>query len=268
MKPRSVLRIRANVHELTVAPEMMMGVQYFDGSLMLLDTRATLHMTGLIFSSYYVMPIADSSFESEYATAHGRRSFFTQGGTVAEYCCIIEDFISGWSLAWEEDLPEVAATVEYDRAARSLDSQAQLVTFLNALSQSFPQQKQKGLIPPPGTPRTVARQTTGEEGFLRFTHQVPDKRVDSTTGTVVAGTYCSPFRDGQKITSGFEAVGRFALPVPLPYKHMVLLVPPAGTQVQIGTVVPNFGQAGGGVEALFPTGFTNPDLHYHVIAEY
>jgi hypothetical protein len=44
------------------------------------------------------------------------------------------------------------------------------------------------------------------------------------------------------------AVGRYALPLPIPALHVVEYRLPAGTVIRAGTAAPSFGQAGGGVE--------------------
>jgi hypothetical protein len=114
----------------------------------------------------------------------------------------------------------------------------------------------KATTPPPGTTLTVKTITNGVDGFIRFSYTSNDTHIQAT-GTVAAKTYATTYRDGVIITSGLSAVGRYALPVPLPAIYLFLLTPPAGTPVHFGATVPLFGQAGGGVEVYFPNGFTN-----------
>jgi hypothetical protein len=89
----------------------------------------------------------------------------------------------------------------------------------------------------------------------RFFHRCsafkPDKRVDPLTGNFLAGTYATTDSDFPFVPSGFAAVGRYALPNILPAWHHYQIEAPAHTPVTFGTVAPAFGQAGGGVEALF-----------------
>lgn len=82
--------------------------------------------------------------------------------------------------------------------------------------------------------------------FLRFTSTPHDPRYVS--GELTAGTYLSTQNDATFVNTGFGAVGRFALPMPIPasYRHDYTL--PASTVLAVGTVSPAFGQAGGGVE--------------------
>lgn len=124
-----------------------------------------------------------------------------------------------------------------------------------ALSLAVPS-AMKATTPPPGTTLTVKTVTNGVDGFIRFSYTPNDPRIQAT-GTVTAKTYATTYRDGVIITSGLSAVGRYALPVPLPAIYLFLLTPPAGTPVYFGATVPLFGQAGGGVEVYFPNGFTN-----------
>jgi hypothetical protein len=63
-----------------------------------------------------------------------------------------------------------------------------------------------------------------------------------------AGTYLTSTIDSNHATSGFGAVGRYALPIPLPASHVIQYELPKRTVIEIGTVAPNFGQSGGGVE--------------------
>ena len=73
-----------------------------------------------------------------------------------------------------------------------------------------------------------------------------DRRFSA--GQIIQNTYLTSFNDQQFVNSGFGAVGRYAMPLPLPasYKHQYTF--PAGIRLLVGTVAPQFGQAGGGVE--------------------
>jgi hypothetical protein len=110
-------------------------------------------------------------------------------------------------------------------------------------------------IPPPGTPLVLKAKTTGEDAFLRFAYTSHDPRTRSNR--ISAGTYATTYLDGAGVTSGFSAVARYALPVPLAARYVTLLTPPKGTLVHLGAAGPLFGQSGGGVEAYFPNAFTN-----------
>lgn len=93
--------------------------------------------------------------------------------------------------------------------------------------------------------------------FHRFSSFNPDRRVHPVTGDFLPGTYASPDSELPFLPTGFAAVGRLALPNNLPASHHYTLRAPAGTSVWFGTVTPAFGQAGGGVEALFSTAVKN-----------
>jgi len=111
-------------------------------------------------------------------------------------------------------------------------------------------------VPPPGTTLTVKTKTTGSDAFLRFSYTRHDPRIGSN-GVIAGKTYGTTMRDGAIVTSGLSAVGRYALPVPLPAEFVFVLLPPAAIPVHFGAAVSFFGQAGGGVEAYFPNSFTN-----------
>jgi len=82
--------------------------------------------------------------------------------------------------------------------------------------------------------------------FRRYYFGSSDPRY--VRGQLVAGTYVTSPLDAAHADSGFGAVGRYALPIPLPAIHVVDYQLAAGTLIKVGTVTPNFGQAGGGVE--------------------
>lgn len=98
--------------------------------------------------------------------------------------------------------------------------------------------------------------------FYRLSAFKDDKRIN-TDGSVTPGTYCTSDNDFKMTPSGLAAVGRYALPSPLPAIHVFLITPPPKTKVAYGTVRPNFGMAGGGVEAYFPNGIPRNSAHYY-----
>ncbi len=89
--------------------------------------------------------------------------------------------------------------------------------------------------------------------YYRYSAFIGDLRIDSTTGGFLPGTYATTFADSALVPSGFAAVGRYALPSPLPASFVYPLLT-TEVPTQVGTVVPNFGQAGGGVEVCFQIG--------------
>jgi len=67
-------------------------------------------------------------------------------------------------------------------------------------------------------------------------------------GKLRMGTYLTSLLDQFLTNTGFGAVGRYALPIPLPAVHVFQYELPAGSRLRVGTVSPMFGQSGGGVE--------------------
>lgn len=118
-------------------------------------------------------------------------------------------------------------------------------------------------VPPahPGTP-------TPPYGHLPFTGNTqagdtyyrcepyPTSRRLIAPNIIVADTYAIPESEDGLYPTGFSAVGRYALPCFFPACYKWTIKPIPG-QVKCGTVVPQFGQAGGGVEIMFPTATTN-----------
>jgi hypothetical protein len=82
--------------------------------------------------------------------------------------------------------------------------------------------------------------------FYRFVGSAKDPRL--TGATLSPNTYLTPHSDIAYANTGFAAVGRYALPLPVPASYRFQYQLLAGTQLQVGTVLPSFGQAGGGVE--------------------
>lgn len=83
--------------------------------------------------------------------------------------------------------------------------------------------------------------------FFRYTSSQADGRFSANR--LSQDTYLTTLNDHQFVNSGFGAVGRYALPLPMPASHKHDYTLPAGTTLLVGTVAPQYGQAGGGVEA-------------------
>lgn len=86
--------------------------------------------------------------------------------------------------------------------------------------------------------------------FVRFSAFRNDRRVGQD-GTLLAGSYCTSESDTSCVPNALSAVGRYALPNTAPPVHVFRIFPPQSTPMNYGTVVPNFGQAGGGAEMEF-----------------
>ena len=95
--------------------------------------------------------------------------------------------------------------------------------------------------------------TYPNETFWRYSAFRHDRRI-LPSGSVLPGTYATTQNDSALVTSGLGAVGRYALPNPMPARYVHILHPPAGEAIKCGNSTPLFGQAGGGVEILFTGG--------------
>lgn len=89
--------------------------------------------------------------------------------------------------------------------------------------------------------------------FIRLSAFDNDKRI-LADGSVLKGTYATTWTDMKVTPSGLAAVGRYALPNRLSAYYLYRIIPPVGTAVLFGTVTPNYGLCGGGVEVFFPDG--------------
>jgi hypothetical protein len=87
-------------------------------------------------------------------------------------------------------------------------------------------------------------------GFVRFSAFANDRRI-KPDGSVLAGTFVTSASDAAAVPNALAAVGRYALPNPNPPVFRFDIAAAAGTHVRYGTVIPQFGQAGGGAEMEF-----------------
>jgi hypothetical protein len=144
--------------------------------------------------------------------------------------------------------------IEIDKNSTVLPSSS-LFLIVSAPSTALPA--------PPAAPTPVYGHTpflaSTEPGdvFYRWEAWPASRRIDPTTGAVSPGTFTAPNSEVMFMPTGFSAVARLALPSLLPACFRWELHPPAGTSVLCGACVPLYGQAGGGVEVVFPAGFTN-----------
>lgn len=117
--------------------------------------------------------------------------------------------------------------------------------------------------PPPAPPTTVyghlpfVGQCGRDEVYYRWEPFPTSRRIDPSTNAVSPGTFTAPLSEVPFVASGFGAVGRYALPGLSPANWRWELRPPRGTRFRCGASVPLYGQAGGGVECVFDSGFAN-----------
>ena len=93
--------------------------------------------------------------------------------------------------------------------------------------------------------------------FYRCEHWVRRRRIRYATNDILQGTYGFPASELPFVPTGFAAVGRYALPDLPPACRRYEICPPSNYTLQCGACVPLYGQAGGGVEVMFPKTFTN-----------
>jgi hypothetical protein len=98
-----------------------------------------------------------------------------------------------------------------------------------------------GAVPLLGTIGVAAN-----DKFFRFLTSASDHRY--VGGKLIKDTYLTTPLDLDLVNSGFGVVGRYALPIPVAASHLIEYTFGSATTLNVGTVQPNFGQAGGGVE--------------------
>jgi hypothetical protein len=99
--------------------------------------------------------------------------------------------------------------------------------------------------------------TQAHDIFYRCEHWLTSRRVLLGTGRILSGTYGFPESELPFVPTGFAAVGRYALPDLPPACRRYEIRPPLGYTLRCGAAVPLYGQAGGGVEVMFPKKFSN-----------
>jgi hypothetical protein len=121
-----------------------------------------------------------------------------------------------------------------------------------------------GYLPPPPRRPTYtyghlpfSGTTQAGDVFYRCEHWATSQRVRYATNDILARTYGFPASELRFVPTGFAAVGRYALPDLPPACRRYEIRPPPGYTLQCGACVPLYGQAGGGVEVMFPKTFTN-----------
>ena len=86
--------------------------------------------------------------------------------------------------------------------------------------------------------------------FVRFIGVNPDHRF--VNGSLSNRTYLTSVNDDGYANTGFAAVGRYALPLPVPASFVFRYRLRKGTVLRVGTALPSFGQAGGGRYCVDP----------------
>ena len=173
------------------------------------------------------------------------------------------EFGMGYQLAKEADIvflnAEIALSADIDKPTTIGDHLPWLKRFVHeadddARAELFCELEQYAAslaVLEHGSYQSVTRPN---EIFFRYSAFRRDRRINFTNGSVLPGTYVTTESDSALVPSGLAAVGRYALPNPLPAFYAYRLNPPPATQVRCGNSAPAFGQAGGGVEILFSAG--------------
>ena len=81
-----------------------------------------------------------------------------------------------------------------------------------------------------------------------------DKRIQERTIVLHLARMRRPRQTSPIVPSGLAAVGRFALPTRISARYVFRITPGKGVKIFYGTVIPNYGLCGGGVEVFFPDG--------------
>jgi hypothetical protein len=99
--------------------------------------------------------------------------------------------------------------------------------------------------------------TAASDVFYRVSAFSNDRRVFSN-GSLAPQSYSTTDTDITVVPNGLAAIGRYAMPTRMSARYVYEIRPGAGVAILFGTVTPNYGLAGGGVEVYFPNG-TKPN---------
>lgn len=146
----------------------------------------------------------------------------------------------------------LSALETWDEPLDRVDPQALRAVVWPGPTGTTPPTPALGHLPYQGNP-------SGNDLFYRWEPWPTSRRVlrQGSSHRVTHGTFAAPESEVRFVACGFGAVGRFALPQVAPACFRWALQPPSSTRFRCGASVPLFGQAGGGVEVEFTTGFTN-----------
>ena len=95
--------------------------------------------------------------------------------------------------------------------------------------------------------------TKKDEIFKRFSAFKNDRRITSKL-SLLPGTYATTEDDAKNVSSGREAVERYALPNPTPAIYVFTIEPRKDTPIKRGVVQAAYRHSGGGVEVIFTRG--------------
>jgi len=95
--------------------------------------------------------------------------------------------------------------------------------------------------------------TKANEIFRRFSAFANDRRITADK-RLTPGTFATTYADSRLVSTGKEAVARYALPNSDPAVHRFTIFPESDLDIQYGMVEPANGQPGGGAEVIFPKG--------------
>jgi len=132
---------------------------------------------------------------------------------------------------------------------RSLTLRYTVVVPLHPVSKSHPKALGAAIN------ETQILAATSQDVFVRFCAYQNDRRVTSQGG-LLRGSYATTNSDSRHVTTGTQAVDRYALPNPMPAIFRIS-VKDAGAKYRRGIAQPAYGHNGGGIEVLFDDG-TSP----------
>jgi hypothetical protein len=153
-----------------------------------------------------------------------------------------EEYYSIESMSKGISLPEESKEIEIDDSV-SLSKKSEVIEKINVFLSTVPTGYTRSI----GAHQLLGKITLSYPAkFYRYTSKKTDPKYSN--GKIKSDTYLTTQSDQQYVNTGYGAVGRYSLllPVPASYKHMYTI--PKGTKMKVGTVAPNYGQSGGGVE--------------------
>lgn len=157
----------------------------------------------------------------------------------------------------ENESRSVLKTLSYPQVLERATTSAGVFKSLRVLSRSeapITLSEKRTAVSKAAPAKDAADEQTKEgEVFKRFSAFANDNRVQAD-GSWSDGTYATTEEDARHVSTGKEAVERYALPNPEPACYRFTGKPKKGTDIKKGIVEPAFGHTGSGVEVIFPNG--------------
>jgi len=174
----------------------------------------------------------------------------------------LEDYIE-YAAGSPTDLANAQLDLPVSSLAAYLDTRSGVAAHLNTATVPPGILKLRTAAPLNGVDTLLA-----SADMLRYTATKHDVCFDSTQSELRSNTYLTPLSERAHVSVGYGVVGRYSLPCPYPARYLHGYRLSKGASFRVGTVEPQFGQSGGGVEICLDADTSVQYLGYMRISDY